>query len=91
MEIVIKIDEELYDSIQYELNWDKVLEQNDIRNLLLAVGDGVILPKGHGDIIDRNELAFLTAIHDAKFEKISWSDAIRKIKYSAPTIVKGVI
>lgn len=52
MQIIIDIDEEDYDDIMNgetkasALNWSIF---NSIRN-------GVPLPKGHGDLIDRNEL-----------------------------------
>lgn len=56
MQIVINIDEELYDSIQYELHWEKVLEQNDIRTLLFAVDSGIVIPSRHGRLVDADTL-----------------------------------
>lgn len=58
MQIVIDIDKELYDSIQSKLNWNEDLQQKDIKTLLLAVDSGVIIPEGHGDLIDRDALEY---------------------------------
>ena len=55
MQIVIDIDKELYDSIQSKLNWNEDLQQKDIKTLLLAIDSGVIIPKGHGRLIDVSE------------------------------------
>lgn len=49
----------------------------------------VSLPETHGRIVDVNKMEYLKAIHDAKYGKISWSEAIKQIKNSAPTIVEA--
>ena len=48
-----------------------------------------VLPKGHGELIERDKIEYLKAIHDAKYGHISWSEAIKRIKYSAPTIIEA--
>jgi hypothetical protein len=40
-------------------------------------------------LIDRDKIEYLKAIHDAKYGHTSWSDAIKKIKYSAPSIIEA--
>lgn len=50
MEIVIDISEDLYKATV------NGLDANEIWDLRLAIKNGTPLPKGHGDLIDRQEL-----------------------------------
>ena len=84
MKIVIDIPEEAYNLLQNEgVDW------LGAEHILDAVANGMPLPKGHGDLIDRNQIEYLKAIHDMKYGKITASECATKIKYSAPTIIKA--
>ena len=83
IELVIKIPEE---------DWEFIKEADGCR-WSRAILDGVIngtpLPKGHGDLIDRNEIEYMKAIHDLVWNEITSSECATKIKYSAPTIIEA--
>ena len=84
MELVINIPEEAYKLLKSEgVDW------LGAEHILNAVAEGIPLPKGHGELVDRDKFEYLKAIHDAIYRHISWSDAIKKIKYSAPTIIEA--
>ena len=51
------------------------------------IKEGKPLPKGHGELIDRDKIEYMKAIHDLKWGKITASECATKIKYSAPTII----
>lgn len=57
--------------------------------ILDAVKNGTPLPKGHGDLIDRNEIEYMKAIHDLVWGKITSSECATKIIHSAPTIIEA--
>jgi len=82
MQIVIDISEEVY---------KKAKETHDVMcdSVWLGIKYGTPLPKGHGDLIDRDQIEYLKAIHDAIYGRIPWSEATKKIKYSAPIIIKA--
>lgn len=84
MQIVIDIPEDGYTWLKEHPNsimWSSVYTD--------SILNGIPLPKGHGDLIDRNKIEYLKAIHDAKYGHISWSEATERIKYSAPTIIEA--
>ena len=83
MQIVID-DEKIIDLLETEWGYEGIRE--DIARVIRE--NGTPLPKGHGDLIERDKLEYLKAIHDAKYGHISWIDAIEKIKHSAPTIIE---
>lgn len=86
IELVIKVPEEDY------LTFSELSEKEKVNELSYAeriIANGTPLPKGHEELIERNKLEFLKALHDAKYGKISWGKAIKRIKYSAPTIIKA--
>jgi hypothetical protein len=87
IKLVIKIPEYMFEDIQDRY---KHPNKGDGINLLeYAVANGKPLPKGHGDLIDRNEIEYMKAIHDLVWGKITSSECATKIKYSAPTIIKA--
>ena len=86
MQIIIDISKELKNEIH---NHGLFLCPNDKTALVNAIKHGTPLPKGHGELIERDKLEYLKAIHDAKYGHISWIDAIEKIKHSAPTIIEA--
>lgn len=51
IEVVIKISETLYTK-----GFESILSEEEKRELIIAIGNGTSLPKGHGDLIDRGEL-----------------------------------
>ena len=53
-EVVIKIPDEIYEDIK---NW-KIHNYRDFRIPLSCLLEGTVLPKGHGDLIDRRELLY---------------------------------
>lgn len=85
MQIVIDIPEEEYQ------NYLKMRPSypEGVFCYIKAIQNGTPLPKGHGRIIDINKMEYLKAIHDAKYGEISWNEAIKQIKNSAPTIVEA--
>lgn len=46
IELVIKIDEEVYDGIK------EGYYNENLRTMAIAIGNGTPLPKGHGDLVD---------------------------------------
>ena len=88
IELVIKLKEVEYGHI---VKSDKTIFADTASKeaMMYAIKNGTSLPKGHGELIDRNKIEYLKAIHDAKYGHISWSDAIKKIKHSAPTIIEA--
>ena len=69
MQIVIDIPDEKYDRLLYQ----------DIISLRSYVENGIVLPKGHGDLIDRRELLKLP------IDKANYPS--NYVKY-APTIIE---
>ena len=84
IEWVIKIPEGLKNDFELE-QWTALscMEMKD------ALEKATPLPKGHGDLIDRNKIEYLKAVHDARYGHISWREAFKRIKYSAPTIIEA--
>ena len=84
MKIVIDIPKQVYDYIRrYEH-----IANSDVLDIKDAIINSTPLPKGHGDLIDRNKIEYMKAIHDLKYGKITASECVTKIKYSAPTIIE---
>ncbi len=85
MQIVIDIDENLYTRLFDNGDTDAV----DMLKACVAIRKGTPLPKGHGRIVDISKIEYLKALHDAKYGEIPWSEAIKQIKNSAPTIIEA--
>lgn len=85
IELVVKIPEEVYKQFRKDQKekYVSAMISTDI------IANGTPLPKGHGELVDRDKFENLKLIHDAKYGHISWSDAIKKIKHSAPTIIEA--
>lgn len=80
MQIVIDIPEETYEYWK-EHSYEYVFAQ--------AIKDGVILPKGHGDLIDRNDL-FITTITTDDYNGNEVIDVVLKEDVdSAQTIIEA--
>ena len=82
MQIVIDMDDRVYKDLMTDNGWNGA-------ELAKAIKNGIPLPKGHGDLIDRNEMEYMKAIHDLVWGKITSIECATKIKYSAPTIIKA--
>lgn len=87
MQIVIDIDEKIYN--EYMNLATGRIPTYKACDIAWVLKNGTVLPKGHGELIDRDKIEYLKAIHDAKYGHISWIDAIEKIKHSAPTIIEA--
>ena len=86
IELVIKIPEDIIEGAKSSPNYYPTYH---FEKIWRAIINGTPLPKGHGELIDRDKIEYLKAIHDAKYGHISWIDAIEKIKHSAPTIIEA--
>ena len=51
MKLLIEIDDEIYKFLNKQS-----IKPFKIDNVLKAIANGTVLPKGHGDLIDRNKL-----------------------------------
>lgn len=84
MQIVIDIDEDTYRYMQsrckYQNKGDKGLSKFEMAGV--AIKNGTPLPKGHGDLIDRNSIL----CDDCSCEQCGHTDECFKLL--APTIIK---
>lgn len=78
IELVIKIDEEDYKEV-LEIN-DRECEWNNMHRCYEAVLQGIVLPKGHGRLIDADALKIS--------ENYDGIDAMNAV-YSASTIIEA--
>lgn len=79
MKIVIDIDEELYNRIRADSGvyvMDDILVEN-------AIYEGTPLPKGHGDLIDRD---YVIAGYDNAYDS---GESLIEVIYNAPTIIEA--
>jgi hypothetical protein len=79
MQIVIKIDEDLYKSIighRYKLKFQQKCDYEDLKN---AIEDGVQLPKGHGRLKDFDKIEWYgcTTDFDCPFRHLDCKDCER--------------
>ena len=81
--VVVEIPKETYLEIRSGFIARNAIESAE------AIKNGTPLPAGHGDLIDRNKIAYMKAIHDLKWGKITATECATKIKYSAPTIIEA--
>lgn len=90
IQLVINIDEDEYKSICDLIGARKTIGVVAIYNRFHEmIANGTPLPKEHGDLIDRNEIEYMKAIHDLVWDEITSSECATKIKYSAPTIIEA--
>ena len=92
MKIVIDIDEKLHRIIeQYGIACLNDVERKVLRDV---ISDGTPLPKGHGDLIDRDELLIESEWYG---ERATYSNPIpngetavpEEVVLNAPTIIEG--
>lgn len=63
IELVIKIPEEMYEALRktYVITGGQRMNGKTLMSVIYnAVGSGTPIPKGHGDLIDRNEILTVT-------------------------------
>ena len=92
VELVIKIPEIEYEHLINKEKFNSLEKSKQewlINKTLNRVIDSTPLPKGHGRIVDISKLEYLKALNDAIHNKITWSEAITKIKNSAQTIIEA--
>ncbi len=86
MELIIKIDENIYKARQRKVdNPKRMIDEVDI-----AIANGTPLPKGHGRLIDADKLnrkkKYCFPTERGAFPKSEW---FIKADVSAPTIIKA--
>ena len=82
MQIVIDIDDDKYHTILNHA--EEILDASSFiepKYLYLAVINGTPLPKGHGDLIDRD---YVIAEYDKAYDS---GESLREVIYNAPTII----
>ena len=89
MELVIEIDEESYNEIK-----KIVADGNEMCFMQTLIANGTPLPKGHGDLIDRDDLIDRQAVLDILLWEEKPMEMIRKVKDLSrvtPTEMKSYI
>ena len=87
MKLIIDIPEKDYISIKNALNSliENGCERTSVSQVCLAILNGTPLPKGHGDLVDRNDLLEYTDINRCAYTPtINRYDII-----TAPTIIEA--
>ena len=84
IDLVIKIPQESYNNLKIGCT-----QRVSDSEMIEAIANGIPLPKGHSDLIYRNEIEYMKAIHDLKWGKITASECATKIINSAPTIIEA--
>lgn len=80
MKIVIDITTELYGEIK------NGIYDSNTRKMAIAIGNGIVLPPDHGDLIDRDKLEDEFGIEDADIYAI---DVIREMPVIVPADKEG--
>lgn len=83
--VVIDIPDDNYKRIR-ELAEVNGLSNNLMGYSLLAIAHGTVLPKGHGDLIDRSKLD--TRERGNNSQRCMWRN-IKQIIENAPTVIEG--
>lgn len=88
MKIVIDIDEHIYEQVMADS--EVYVLDNEVDRILIenAIYEGTPLPKGHGDLIDRNELLDESYQIDSMYCMYDEVVKVDDIK-NAPTIIEG--
>lgn len=88
MKIVIKIDENVFTRLFDNGTEDYAIVNDDLFAIAKAIRNGTPLPKGHGDLIDRNELLDESYQIDSMYCEYDEVVNVDDIK-DAPTIIEG--
>lgn len=81
LELVIRIPEEMYEQIKDS----NTIFRDDERTCYEAVKNGIPLPKGHGDLIDKDALYAQFEYADYDLEK-TFYDFEKALEYAQPII-----
>lgn len=84
--VVIDIPDEVFDDIKDIVKTNRPLPNQNIPTLLRMVADGTVLPKGHGDLIDRSKLD--TRERGNNSQRCMWWN-IKQIIENAPTVIEA--
>lgn len=86
MEILINIPYEYHRNLLRNCRFSS----EEIPVVSLAIAAGIILPKGHGDLIDAGALKqrYVARSSDSPFDK-SWITTVRRTINDAPIIIKA--
>jgi len=101
VEVVIKIDKNTFDAVNglskfvddnHIINGYQMKGHSTVGSMITAIANGTVLPKGHTDLIDRQDL-----IHalEQKAKRLSNPDTVNglcgavALVYDAPTIVES--
>ena len=79
IELVIKIDEELYNATQTDMY--RLYTENTGHTILEAIKNGIVLSKGHGDLKDVDEIERLWQKGDY--------DSLASAVIFAPTVIEA--
>lgn len=80
MQIVIDIDEELYKKIKKNC----YIYEEEAESVALSIIGGIKLPKGHGRLIDADEL-----YNSLEFPTQQFASAFKQMLDDAPTIIEA--
>ena len=83
MQIVIDIPEELYDRLIIK---GKDISEEETSTILDIIADGTVLPKGHGRLIDADNMKRIDAIQMGDFNSI---ESIRKWIDIMPIVIEA--
>lgn len=81
IDLVIRISEELYDEILNEIEHAEIAGVG-LGDFSIALKNGILLPKGHGDLVDRKEML------DEPYKNGGFVEWYNVIKY-AQTIIEA--
>lgn len=73
MKLIIDIPEETYEiikNINYFYNMSRITERIEKQEIVLAIKNGTPLPKGHGRLIDENELLKMTECYKSELGRL---------------------
>ena len=85
MKIVIDIPEEIYNHTQeYEVGGFN--QENDTK-LFMAIKNGIPLPKGHGDLVDRDKVIDL--LNEQEYNYYTELDKVVDTVYEADAIIEA--
>ena len=87
MQIVINIDEEIYKRILPYKDVSVISNlANDYPELMHAVANGTLIPKGHGDLITKEQAIELVEFYQINPQHFNFVNLIDEIKAEKPII-----
>ena len=89
MELVIKINDNDYEAIKSRADMSEGYD-NPIDNAILAITNGTPLPKGHGDLITKEQAIELVEFYQINPQHFDFVNLIDEIKDEKPVIVATI-